>query len=190
MSAFIRTFIALELFSEIRQELSKIQGELKKSGADAKWVKPENIHLTLKFLGSTPSDKIETINQILLDISSRFPVFEMSLSQLGAFPKIESPRVIWIDIKEGKETLQTLVKEIEEKLSSLGFPPEDRPFQTHITLARIRSSLNRINLVNKLKGIPIPDLNQRIDKITFLKSTLTPKGPIYEILKEIKLKAN
>ena len=190
MDEKIRTFIAIELDSSLRQALSKAQNELKTSGADAKWVRPENIHLTLKFLGPTPTDKIETICQLLQDTANQFAVFEIRLSNIGAFPKIESPRVIWIDINEGKETLKALFKEIEAKLSPLGFPPEDRPFQTHITLARIRSPLNRINLVDKLKGIPTPALNQRVDKITFFKSTLSPKGPIYEILKEINLKAN
>lgn len=183
-----RTFIAIELSPSIRQELSKIQNELKKSGADAKWVKPENIHLTLKFLGATPVDKIEAINQILQDISEGFQSFEITVSHLGAFPRIESARVIWLDINEGKEVLKKLAREIEEKISALGFPIEDRPFQTHITLARIRSSQNRAALIEKLKDTKPPLLSQGVDKITFLKSTLTPQGPIYEILKEANLK--
>jgi RNA 2',3'-cyclic 3'-phosphodiesterase len=190
MPESLRTFIAVELNSSLREALARIQKELKSSGADAKWVKPENIHLTLKFLGAIPLDKIETINRVLQDIADQFPAFAISLSQLGAFPKIEFPRVIWIDLKEGKETLERLAKEIEAKLSSLGFPPEDRAFQTHITLARIKSAQNRLNLVKQLKETDVPALNQKIDKITFFKSTLTPKGPVYEVLKEIILKAS
>ncbi|MDP3142993.1 MAG: RNA 2',3'-cyclic phosphodiesterase [Candidatus Omnitrophota bacterium] len=188
MSETLRTFIAIELNPQIKQELAKIQSELKKSGADAKWVKPENIHLTLKFLGATAVDKIETINQALQDVAKNHSSFEMAIAQLGAFPRIESPRIIWLDINQGKEILKNLAREIEEKISVLGFPKENRPFQTHITLARIKSSLNRIDLAKKLKETtPLP-LSQRIDKITFLKSTLTPQGPNYEIIKEIDLK--
>jgi len=190
MSETLRTFIALELSPEIRQELSKIQKELKKSGADAKWVKPENIHLTLKFLGNTPVDKIPLINNLLQETANQCKSFDISISDLGVFPRIESPRVIWVDINQGKEELIKFAGEIENKLSDLGFIKEDRPFQTHVTLARIKSSLNRLNLAEKLKAINPPPLSQRVDKITFFKSTLTPQGPVYEILKEITLKTS
>jgi len=190
MTGTLRTFIAIELDPLIRQELAKLQKELNKSGADAKWVKPENIHLTLKFLGDTPINKIETINSILQEIANQFNSFEISLSQIGTFPKVDSPRVIWVDIIQGKEAVLKLAGEIEDKFLQVGFPKEGRAFQAHVTIARIRSPLNKINLVKQIKEIKPPQFTQAVDKLTFFKSTLTPQGPIYEILKEISLKTS
>ncbi|MFZ5801293.1 MAG: RNA 2',3'-cyclic phosphodiesterase [Candidatus Omnitrophota bacterium] len=186
----LRLFIAVELGSPLREQLAEIQKELKKSGADAKWVKPENIHLTLKFLGATASDKVESISNALQEIALLTPGFSATASQLGAFPKIEYPRVIWVGISEGKTELENLGRKIEDRLFELGFSREERPFAAHLTLARIRSPLNRQSLVEKLKQAQFPAQTQLIREIILFKSTLTPKGPIYEALKRITLKAS
>ena len=91
----IRAFLAIDLPASLRSVLSSAQEELKQSGADVKWVKPENIHLTLKFLGNVPLDKIETIGDVLKQTAEQFPQFSFKLCELGAFPRIQSPRVIW-----------------------------------------------------------------------------------------------
>ena len=188
MSETIRAFIAIELDEPVRTALQEIQDELKTSKADAKWVNPHNIHLTLKFLGATPVDKIDAISQALREAVLKFTGFNILITQLGAFPKPEYPRVVWVEITEGDKTLEELAGEIEERLLPLGFPKEERRFAAHITIARIRSSLNRIDLANKLKEAKPPLLSQKVDKITLFKSTLTPKGPVYEALKTINLK--
>lgn len=186
----LRLFIAVELDPKLREELAKLQKELKKSGADAKWVAPDNIHLTLKFLGATPTDKIEAINNALQETAFLTPCLNATISQLGAFPRIESARIIWIGVNEGKTELESLVGKIETRLFELGFPREEHPFAAHLTLARVRSPLNRQNLVEKLKQTKFPALIQPIAAIVLFKSTLTPKGPVYEALKRIKLKAS
>lgn len=178
----MRTFIAVELDKEIKKALSKIQDELKTTRADVKWVEPENIHLTLKFLGEVEENKIPKISQILKDISSQAKPFTIALSGLGAFPGLKYPRVVWIGIAEGKAELSKLAELIEARLVQLKFPKEKKGFSAHFTLGRFRSGKNKDVLCQKLNTIQVPELKQEIKSITLFKSTLTPKGSIYEKL--------
>jgi len=188
----MRAFIAIELPQQIKDSLSQIQKQLKESGADVKWVGPGNIHLTLKFLGEIDDEKIEKINGIIEDTARDKPSFKMHISSIGAFPKIDYPRVIWVGIDAGDSETKEVVKELEEKIQKIGIPKEERAFSSHITIARTRSALNRDKLVQKLKIISPEfgkeDLEFKVTKITLFKSTLTPIGPIYEVLKEANFK--
>lgn len=188
----MRTFIAIELPSEIKDSLSRLQEELKASNADVKWVEPNNIHLTLKFLGEIDDKKIEKITKIIDDTAREKNKFQMHISSLGAFPKIDFPRVIWVGVDTGDKETKGIADELEEKIAKIGIPKEDRPFSSHITIGRTRSSLNREKLVQDLKNkaeLGGEKLEFSVTKITLFKSTLTPHGPIYEVLKETNLKA-
>lgn len=184
----MRTFIAVELDKEIKKTLSKIQDKLKTAQADVKWVEPENIHLTLKFLGEVEENKIPKISQILKDISSQLKPFTIALSELGAFGGLKYPRVVWIGIAEGKTELSKLVELIEARLAQLKFPKEKRGFSAHFTLGRFRSGKNKDILYQKLNTIQVPELKQEIKPIALFKSTLTPKGPVYEKIAENSVK--
>lgn len=190
----MRTFIAIELPKEIKDFLRHLQEQLKRSQADVKWVEPQNIHLTLKFLGEVDDRKLDEVKQILEDTTRDKNPFSIRLSSLGAFPKIDSPRVIWIGIDKGNSQTQEIAKELEEKIAKVGIPKEDRPFSSHITIGRTRSTLNRQKLVENLKtsaGQSVDtggELEFIVTKITLFQSTLTPKGPIYAVLKEANLK--
>lgn len=190
----MRIFIAVELPKEIRDSLGRLQDELKKSGADVKWVAPDNIHLTLKFLGEVDDEKLDKIIQIIEEVASTNSVYQINITSLGAFPKIDYLRVIWVGVKEGDEQTKKIAKDLEEKIAKAGIPKEDRPFSSHITLCRTRSTLNREKLVENLKNIREnfgkENLHFSVSKITLFKSTLTLKGPIYEVLKEASLKAS
>ena len=186
----MRTFIAIELPQKIIGTLSALQNQLKNTQADVKWVAPENIHLTLKFLGEVDEKKIEKIIQALEETAKDNQPFSIRLCALGAFPKINFPRVIWVGIDAGDEETKNIAFVLEEKLQKLGIPKEKRPFSSHITIGRVRSGLNREKLVKELNILAGQSANYCADleflttKITLFKSTLTPKGPIYEILKE------
>ena len=185
----MRTFIAIELPQKIIGTLSALQNQLKNTQADVKWVAPENIHLTLKFLGEVDEKKIEKIIQALEETAKDSQPFSIRLCALGAFPKINFPRVIWVGIDAGDEKTKNIAFVLEEKLQKLGIPKEKRPFSSHITIGRVRSGINREKLVKELdilqgKGLLQENLEFLATKITLFKSTLTPKGPIYEILKE------
>ncbi|MCX5702566.1 MAG: RNA 2',3'-cyclic phosphodiesterase [Candidatus Omnitrophica bacterium] len=187
----MRAFIAIELSQEIKDSLSQLQERLKSSQADVKWVSPQNIHLTLKFLGEVDESKLEKIGEILETLKADKTPFYMRLSSVGAFPKTNYPRVIWAGIDKGDTETKEIAKFLEEKIAKLGIPAEDRPFSSHITIGRVKSGLNREGLVKKLNEsvnhFAKANLEFQVEKITLFKSTLTPKGPVYEILKEVSL---
>ena len=188
----MRAFIAIELPKEIRDSLANLQDKLKSTGADVKWVEPDNIHLTLKFLGEIDDQKLDKITSILENIAKDKNYFHICISSLGAFPRISSPRVIWVGIDTGEKETKEIVKALEGKIEKIGIPKEDRPFSSHITIGRTRSALNLQKLAKGLETLE-SDLKIKVaefdvTKITLFKSTLTPKGPIYEVLKEASLK--
>lgn len=189
----MRSFIAIELPREFKDALEKIQGQLKASGADVKWVQPQNIHLTLKFLGEINEGKIAEIAAIIKAVADNNRPYPLTLSSVGAFPRIDSPRVIWAGVDAGNEETTRIAKELDDKISLIGILKEERPFSSHITIGRTRSNLNMAKLAQGLKDMAgkagLPDLSCQVSKITLFKSTLTPKGPLYEALKETSLRA-
>ncbi|MFA5145483.1 MAG: RNA 2',3'-cyclic phosphodiesterase [Candidatus Omnitrophota bacterium] len=189
----MRTFVAIELPKEIKSRLGDIQEQLKKSGADVKWVSPLNIHLTLKFLGDIDDTKLNKINEILEACTKNKGSFKIRVSSLGAFPEIKLPRVIWMGIDKGDNETKGIAKDLEEEFSKIGIPAEDRPFSSHITIGRTRSFLNKEKLAGDLENLA-NNLSREnweftVGNITLFKSTLTPKGPIYETLKTASLKS-
>ncbi len=183
-----RLFFAIELPSGVKQLLASIQNELKKTGADAKWVSHENIHLTLKFLGNVEIKKIDTLKNMLNQGFGHEKKFIVTLYKLGAFPSLTSARVIWAGLLDQAHKLKNLASAFEEALSKLGFEKEEREFQVHATLARIRSHRNRTALAEQIN-----ELNQNfhaqdlvIDNITLFESQLTPGGSIYSIIHQVK----
>jgi len=188
----MRTFIAIELPAEIKDYLSRLQEELKAAQADVKWVEPKNIHLTLKFLGEIDDKKSDKITKIIEDTCVEKNKFQARISSLGAFPKTDSPRIIWVDIDMGDKEVKQIAKELEQNLAKISIPKENRPFSSHITIGRIRTPLNREKLVQYLKNkteLGGKNLEFYVTNITFFKSTLAPGGPIYEVLKETNLKS-
>lgn len=179
----MRAFIAIELPEEIRNILSRIQDELGQTRADVKWVKPKNIHLTLKFLGEIEQDLVKKIQAILEQIAQKNSSFSLRLSNLGAFPKLQYARVVWFSISNDQPVLN-IAKDLETELLKIDLPAESRTFSSHITLGRVRSGLNRKALVERIeslnKNFSSPQPEFKVLSLTLFKSTLTPQGPIYE----------
>jgi len=181
----MRLFIAVNLEEELKKKIIPFQEELKKTGADVKWVEVKNLHLTLKFLGEVNEEKVSSIEQVVAPILKDFPSFEMRLSGFGVFPNLNYPRVIWLGIKEGGEQLKILSEKIENSLISLGFPKEDRPFTAHLTLGRVRSAKNKQELIKKIEEKKNEEIGtQKVEKIYLMQSFLKPTGPIYTPVKE------
>ena len=188
MPETFRTFIAVKLDAHIQTQLQKIQAILKKIDSNVKWVEPKNIHLTLKFLGEIPMETINKLTVILPPVCMATLKFSIALVSLGAFPGLEYPRVIWIGIDSGQNELKNLAARMDTALNELGFKKESRPFDPHITLGRLRSSRHKAALINAVKNAPgSSPLTQTVENIYLFKSTLTPVGPIYEILKKFPL---
>lgn len=180
-----RLFVAVEINDECRAEVSRCIEGLKGAGADVGWVRPENLHITLKFLGSTGM-QFETILSALQPIAQR--KFEMTLEGLGAFPNLNGPKVIFADVTEGREGLKTLASLLEKALAPLGFAEEGREFHPHLTIGRVRSPKNLKKLNEKMVGRE-RQMFGKISVVRFclVKSELGANGPVYTNVGEIQL---
>src|SRR4030065_2894829 len=184
----MRCFIAIELPEAVKSTLSGIEEGLKKSKADVRWVKPDNIHLTLKFFGNIEDKKTEKIIEIMENICSQYAPFTIKIKGMGTFPNIKSPRVLWVGI-EGNDTLKTLQEEIEKGMESIGFEREDRAFTAHLTLGRFRSSIEKEGLLKAVKlhekDTFVGSIN--VQSLSLIRSDLHPEGARYSKIIDIPL---
>ena len=185
----IRTFIAIELSSEMRSKLAAVQDKLKKSEAWVKWVEPKNIHLTLKFLGYVSASQLKSIFEAVHQSIEGIAPFPLSFSGLGAFPRLENPRVVWVGVEEGREMLSRISRNLEEILKRNGFPVEAREYHPHLTLGRVKSSQNKAQLIGFIKSEKDCSIgSMEVKEITIMQSILKPEGPGYKPLHVSKLK--
>ncbi len=138
----MRCFIAISLLDFIQKKLGEIQSSLKKYNADIGWTRPEGIHLTLKFLGEISEDKIAPLKTIMEQVSFIQKPFEIEIGGTGIFPDARRPRVFWVGITQGVEQVTELATQLNTQISELGFPKEERKFNPHLTLGRVRSPKN------------------------------------------------
>lgn len=183
----IRCFIAIELPDELKNNIGFYMKNLISTGADVKWVVPQNLHLTLKFLGSTPEEKIADIIRQLAAITKSHDKFSLYFSGTGVFPNIKSPRVVWIGIKDS-DAIVKLQKDIESAMADLGFEKEERRYTPHLTLGRVRSFKNKDPLINQLATLKDADFGKIVVvSVALMKSELKPGGAVYQRLEEFKL---
>lgn len=186
----VRTFIALELNADLHKTIAGIQNDLKKIDCDVKWVNPAIAHLTLKFLGDVAQKKMDAVKHTFENSLRNFQPFEIELTQLGAFPRIESPQILWVGLGGNTNMIVEMVGVLEEEFAKLGFAKEKRDFQPHLTLGRMKSRKNSAALTSILQNYSTPQgIRQSIDQVTLFKSTLTSHGPTYEPLSIVPLKA-
>ena len=177
----MRTFVAIELSNdEVVESIKKFQSEI---DINARPVEPTNFHFTLQFLGEITEDVSQKIIQALKTIE--FSSFSVNLKGIGAFPKPKFPRVIWIGTDEvGGNLLIQLAKKVEKVLEPLGFF-SDKPFKPHLTVFRIKKKIG--DITKELEKQKTVDFGvQKVTEIKFKKSELTPNGPIYSDLEEVK----
>ena len=183
----IRTFIALEIPEDLKETLSHIQQKFIQKTGGTRWVKPENIHLTLKFLGPTREDKVGEVCRVLEQTARGISRFTFNVSGLGAFPNTRNSKVIWAGIETDKQ-LFSFQEKLEDALSSVGFPREKRSFSAHLTLGRVKDTRTRKDLRNILEEYSHVGLGGfEFSRVIFFRSDLQPSGPVYSVLKDIKL---
>ncbi|MCF7907860.1 MAG: RNA 2',3'-cyclic phosphodiesterase [Candidatus Omnitrophica bacterium] len=175
----MRTFIAIDLPENLKTKLSQIQKDLETDNLKFKWVEPDNIHLTLKFLGEIDEDQLLEIKKVVAQTTDQIKTFELTAEGLGFFPNQKNPRIFLTNLKNS-EPLRLLVTKLENNLTQLGFPIENK-FKAHLTLARIKSQENIDLLIEKTKAIRLKE-RFSVGKITIYKSNLTASGPIYTII--------
>lgn len=184
----IRTFIAVELSAEVKAVLVRAQETLKRapSGRLVRWVSPDGIHLTLKFLGDVSPSRVDEISHVLTQTCRPFKPFELSLSHTGFFPDAHRLRVVWVGMSGAVEQLGGLQRSVEDGLSSLGFPPEGRGFQPHLTLGRVRDlarSAEREELAKRVLAAQVDEqARMLVREVHLIRSDLRPSGAVYTTL--------
>ena len=189
----IRAFIAIELPDPVKDSLSSLEDRLRPAEHPyVKWVDPQGIHLTLKFLGNIAPDQVPQIIEAITSASRGTSPLKLQIGGLGAFPNLQRPRVIWVAVIGEVDPLIALQRDIDQALMPLGFAIEKRPFSPHLTLGRLReraspgerNSIGKLVMATESEGGPSMEVNQ----ISLMRSTLTPSGAIYNRLASIELK--
>jgi 2'-5' RNA ligase len=184
MPESIRSFLAFDIENNmVLNRLATTQNQLVQTGADLKLVEPQNIHITVRFLGNITPTMVETISAEMRKI--QFTPFTVQIKGLGAFPNPIYSRVIWAGITMGADKLENVFSQLEPQLRGLGFTPDSKGFSPHLTIARVRSGRNKRQLANFI----IENANYEFGAVNakclrLKKSDLTPRGPVYSTLKE------
>lgn len=187
-SNMLRTFIAIELSETVRQDVARVIAELDRIEAAVRWVKPENLHLTLKFLGDVEEPRLSDLFDGTEEVLRGIQAFRITFRGLGAFPHLRRPRVFWIGIEQGADSLKTVQKRIEDRLTGLGFPRDTKAFSPHLTLGRVKKSLRGIfELASTIERMSVGPEEMSVERVVVMKSVLTPEGPIYSKLREVPL---
>ncbi len=189
----VRSFIAIELPDEVKLWLVQLQARLKlDEQPSVKWVDPNGIHLTMKFLGNVPVDRIDDISRAIEEAARGISPFHLEVKELGVFPNLRRVQVAWVGISGQVDRLSQLQQRIESALSLIGFAPESRPFTPHLTLARLRDRASSDE--RQRFGQLIADTKSeaaiefKVDTIRLMRSQLTRKGAIYNQIGSVELK--
>jgi RNA 2',3'-cyclic 3'-phosphodiesterase len=185
----MRLFVAVHFSQDVRTRLALIQDRLRLAQADVSWVKPANLHLTLKFLGETEPKRLERIHAALAEAAADARPFSARVTGVGTFGG-RVPRVVWAGVTGGVEPLVTLARAVENGLAQIGFPKEKRGFTAHLTLGRVRSSRNVESLLAALRDEPPEDFGTlSVDRFALMQSELNPAGSMYTELEWFYLRA-
>lgn len=186
MSNEIRSFLAIEVDSNLLKRINTIEDDFKQIDANIKYVPCKNMHFTLKFFGNIDFDMLDKISKSIEKVIKNHKPFKLNIKGSGAFPNENRIKVIWIGIEENLELIK-LQKELDKEFNKLGFKLE-RNYISHLTIGRMKSGKNKKEVQEKIKKYKNQEIGEMtVSKIYLKKSTLTPKGPIYENIKEFTL---
>lgn len=182
----IRAFIAIHLPAAAQAALGAACEALAAQfpPGSVRWVTPQNMHLTLRFLGDTAVDQLPSIKAALDQAAAAHRPLALQLGRVGAFPDRKRPRVIWVGLEGETERLAQLQQEVEDALRPLGWAPEERPFQAHVTLGRVKDSRLLAGLAWQ---VDVEKVDVEVTAVELMQSDLRPQGPIYTLLHSGKL---
>ncbi|HUZ77884.1 MAG TPA: RNA 2',3'-cyclic phosphodiesterase [Chloroflexota bacterium] len=191
VGATIRAFLAVEVTEEVRQEMRAVQDQFRQARPHVKWVEPELAHLTLKFLGLLDERQLTNVSRVCQETAARHLPFYLAFQGLGAFPNIRNVRMLWMGLGQGEGEMAALAGDVQAAVEALGFPAEDRAFQPHLTLGRLKEPLNRVQMLyfNQLvEGYAAyPFGFMPVTAFQLVKSVLEPSGPVYSVLETYAL---
>jgi 2'-5' RNA ligase len=184
----LRLFVAIALPADIKQWLAAMQGTLRKMGIAVRWVRPEGMHLTVKFLGDAAASQIDPIGQVLAAAVETTAAFALSARGLGVFPGLRNARVMWSGLADGRGAVLALQREVDTRLAPLGFPPECRPFHGHLTLGRAIAPPDPRRLAQAMEKFAAEGSPPfEVGALTLFRSERMPGGARHTVLQEIAL---
>jgi 2'-5' RNA ligase len=184
----VRLFVAVEITEEIRKKLAEFQDTLKKADADVGWVAPENLHITLKFIGSIDEEEIGAVINIIKDSVIHIKSFDLDYTGAGTLPTEKNPRVIFADVIDAGGILAKIHERLDNQFMALGVEHEDRKFTAHLTVGRIKTRRNVRKLLENIYSYDGFNFgSERVTQVVLMKSDLSPEGPIYTKLQNVDL---
>jgi RNA 2',3'-cyclic 3'-phosphodiesterase len=189
----IRAFIAVPLPDSLLRQLASLQRRLEEQmpRRGVRWVRREGIHLTLKFLGDTPAEKLPSIKEALAAVARNAPVSTFTVGGIGCFPNAYRPRVVWVGVQEPTGRMAALQDAIEEVMAPFGYKPEGRGFTPHLTLGRVGRKARRDEVTRVGEVVAGTEVNQLAevvaDRFELIRSVLKPTGAEYTTLETFVL---
>jgi 2'-5' RNA ligase len=188
----VRLFVACEVPDDVKEAIGEtIEGLRKKSGPAVRWIKPEGVHVTLKFLGEVPAKKLPAVKLAIQEAVVGHSPFELEFSNIGTFGGREGLRIMWVGIAGDVLRLEALVRAVNAALAVVGFEPERRPFRPHLTLGRVRDEIGtrqRAEIEVAVGKTDVPGVNWRTSQVSLMRSKLGPGGASYEVLATFPLR--
>ncbi|MBI2823252.1 MAG: RNA 2',3'-cyclic phosphodiesterase [Planctomycetia bacterium] len=189
MQKTVRTFVAVEISTEVRAGAGRLIGRLEATGAGVRWVKPEHLHLTLKFLGEVDLRDVPEVCAVVTQATTTVPPFSVRVAGAGAFPDFSRPRTVWLGVEDETGELAALHEQIDKALGGIGFRREQRRFRPHLTIGRVRSGGRGLAALaealekNRDFAAGVVD----VDEVVVFSSELERGGPIHEPLATAEL---
>jgi len=182
-----RTFLAVFPPRDVAEALAAALADIAKPGEGVSWVKPGNVHYTMRFLGDLAEGRVGAAKRAAAAAVAGIAPFDVRLGGVGAFPNERKARVIWLGAEAGRDELVLLAKSLEVALGRERFERADHPFAPHLTLGRVRDPLSAPAALARLQALAWPELAFRVDALHVVKSTLHPQGSKYETLAQCAL---
>jgi RNA 2',3'-cyclic 3'-phosphodiesterase len=183
----IRTFICIEVPDSIKERIDRLQQTLRQHDAKISWVKPSNIHLTLRFLGDVAAVCVPAVGAAVERAALRSRTLEIEVGTTGCFPSVKRPRVFWVGLSGVPDALADLHASIEAELAREGFPPDDHRFSPHLTIGRVRGPQNAGHAAEQLITTGFERETFQVTKVIVMRSDMNPGGSIYFPLFELAL---
>lgn len=187
-----RLFVACEIPDDVKRDIGEVIETLKgRSGSAVRWIRPEGVHVTLKFLGEVPAKKLPAVKLAIQEAVVGHSPFELEFSNIGTFGGREGLRIMWVGIAGDVLRLEALVRAVNAALAVVGFEPERRPFRPHLTLGRVRDEIptrQRAEIEVAVGKMGVPSTSWRTTQVSLMRSRLTPQGAVYEVLATFPLR--
>jgi len=184
----MRAFVAIELPGTIKDAVESLSQRLQGCGARASWVRSDNMHLTLRFFGDIENEQTDRLVELLAESCKDVSPFSLRIRGVGAFPNVRKPSVVWVGAESLGVSPDTLYRAAERAARAVGLRADDKPFHPHVTLARIRDARTARPLMEAMEHETVFDAGAfDVHGMTLFSSELTPKGPIYRVVREFLL---